>query len=246
MTEDREGAVIAAFVSLAENLVGDFDVVDLLSSLTVHCADVLDIASAGLLLADGRGVLHVLAASSERTRSLELFQLQREEGPCLDSFRTGSPIGVEDLNREASRWPMFSRAALDAGFASVHAVPMRLKEQVLGTLGLFGTHAGTLNDADLRLAQALADVASISVVHGQVASDRTRVVEQLQTALDSRVVIEQAKGILSEVGGLDMEQAFVPLRSYARNHNRLLTAVARAVVARELPAAEVLNHAPRR
>ena len=246
MSADRERGVTRAFVTLSNSLVDGFDLVDLLSGLTTDCAVLLDIESAGLLLADSGGVLHVLAASSERTRSLELFQLQRAEGPCLDCFRGGRPVIIPDLHQAAGRWPQFAPRAIHAGFVSVHAVPMRLQNTVLGALGLFGTSVGSLGDDDLSLVQALAHVACVAIVQDKVATDRAAVATQLQTALDSRVVLEQAKGILSQVGGLDMEQAFAALRQYARDGNQRLTDVARAVVRRELPAAHILAGRPTR
>lgn len=241
MSGDRERGVTQAFVALSNSLVDGFDLVDLLSGLTTDCAVLLDIESAGLLLADSAGVLHVLAASSERTRNLELFQLQRAEGPCLDCFRSGRPVIVPDLRQADGRWPQFAPTAVSAGFGSVHAVPMRLHDTVLGALGLFGTSVGSLGDDDVSLAQALAHVACVAILQDKVATDRKAVASQLQTALDSRVVLEQAKGILSHVGGLDMEEAFSALRHYARDANLRLTDVARAVVRRELPAAQILG-----
>jgi transcriptional regulator with GAF, ATPase, and Fis domain len=241
--EARERGVVDAFVSLATALADGVDPVDLLSGLTADCARLLDVAAAGLLLADRRGTLHVLAASSEQTRSLEAFQVQREQGPCLDCYRTGVPVSVADLSQQTDRWPQFVAAATEAGFASVHAVPMRLREQVLGTLGLFGAQVGTLNEEDLRLGQALAYVASVAIVQDKAAADQTAVNEQLQIALDSRVVLEQAKGVVSQVGRLSMDQSFTVLRGYARDHNQRLTDVATAVVARRLPAGDLLDHA---
>ncbi len=241
MSADREGGVIRAFVALSNGLVDGFDLVDLLTGLTTDCAALLDIESAGLLLADRGGVLHVLAASSERTRSLELFQLQRAEGPCLDCFRSGRPVSSPDLRDAGDRWPQFTTRAREAGFASVHAVPMRLRDTVLGALGLFGTSAGALGDEDVSLAQALAHVACVAIVQDKVASDREAVAEQLQTALSSRVVLEQAKGIVAQVAGLDMDEAFATLRRYARDRNQKLTAVAQAVVHRELSAELLLS-----
>jgi transcriptional regulator with GAF, ATPase, and Fis domain len=236
---DREAGVIDAFVSLSNSLAGSFDVVELLSDLTTHCASLLDVESAGLLLADARHVLHVMAASSERTRDLELFQLQREEGPCLECYRDGTPVLVEDLSEYTERWPQFVNAATQAGFASVHALPLRLHDTVLGTLGLFGAHPGALNEEDLRLGQALADVASISIVHGDRAADRDLLVEQLSAALQSRVIIEQAKGIVAQQYGLEMDGAFQLLRAYARNHNRKLGEVARNLVSRDLSVSQL-------
>lgn len=243
MSADRERGVTRAFVSLANSLVDGFDVVDLLDGLTTDCARLLDVESAGLLLADARGVLHVVAASTERTRNLELLQLQREQGPCLDCFHQGAPVSVADLREATTRWPRFASAATQAGFSSVHALPMRLRDTVLGTLGLFGTQVGTLNDEDLSLAQALAHVASVAIVQNKAATNQTVINEQLQVALTSRVLLEQAKGFLAQHGNLEMDEAFARLRAYARDHNTRLTDVARAVVARELPAQHLLEHA---
>jgi transcriptional regulator with GAF, ATPase, and Fis domain len=242
VTEGREKDVTAAFVSLASSLVRGHDVVDLLNDLCNDCARLLDVASAGLLLADGEGVLHVLAASSERTHHLEVFQLQREEGPCLDCYRTAAPVSVPDLERMVDRWPAFVTAARTAGFASVHALPMRMRDTVLGALGLFGTTTGSLNDDDLTLGQALADVASVALIQEGVLADRTALNEQLQIALTSRVVIEQAKGVLAQQGNLDMVEAFAVLRRYSRDHNLRLTDVADATVSRSLPVQQLIEY----
>lgn len=239
----REAAVSQAFMNLADSMVSGVDVVDLLGGLATDCARLLDITSAGLLLADRHAVLHVVAASDEATRTLEVFQLQRDQGPCLDCFRSGSAVGVADLAEEAERWPDFVPAALEAGFASVHAVPLRLAKNVLGALGLFGTSPGRLNDDDLRLGQALAHVASVALVADRATTDRTLLAEQLQNALNSRVLIEQAKGLLAQLGGLDMDQAFAALRRYSQDHNERLSSVAGRVTSRELPAQDLLDHA---
>ena len=244
MSIERERAIAKAFVSLADTMVNGLDVVELLNNLTIECAHLLDVASAGLLLADRQRVLHVVAASSEQTRTLELFQVQREQGPCLDCFRSGSSVSVADLNDEEERWPQFVPAARQAGFASVHAIPMRLRDDVLGTLGLFGVNVGALNADDLDLGQALAHVASVIVVAGSTIADGQLVVEQLQNALDSRVVIEQAKGILAQQGQLDMDDAYDQLRRYASGHGELLTLVAKRLVSRELPPASILAPMP--
>lgn len=238
-----EGDVTAAMVSLAGALASGEDVVELLTRLTGYCARLLDVASAGLLLADQRGVLHVVAASSEQTRELELFQVQREEGPCRDSYLEGVAVSVPDLATAAGRWPQFTPHALAAGFVSVHALPMRLHETKLGTLGLFGTTVGALHPDDLRLGQALADVASVALMQDRAATDRSAVNSQLQTALSSRVVLEQAKGLLAQQGGLEMPEAFAVLRHYARDHNLRLTDLAHAVVTRKVPSQLLLDHA---
>lgn len=237
-------AVSQAFVTLTSSLVNGYDVVDLLDEVTTDCARLLDVASAGLLLADGRGVLHVMAGSSEATRQLELFQLQRDEGPCRDCYRTGSPISVPDLEQAADRWPHFVPAARAAGFASVHAVPMRLRHTPLGVLGLFGDHVGDLDSADLSLGQALADVATVALVQDHAITGHAAVTTRLQQALTGRVALEQAKGFIAQRGHLDMADAFTVLRRYARDHTAGLTDVAHAVVSRSLPAQQVLDHRP--
>ena len=241
MSDDREKDVTEAFVFVANALADGSDLVELLRGLTAYCVDLLDIASAGLLLADARGVLHVMAASSERTRNLELFQLQRDEGPCLDCYRAGQPVSVADLAQAAARWPQFAAAAAAAGFRSVHALPMGLRERRFGALGLFGTGTGALNERDHNLAQALAQVASVAIVTERTAADQAIVNEQLQGALTSRVLLEQAKGLIAQTGDLDMEHAFAALRRYARDHNLRLGDVAAAVVSREVPARVVLG-----
>jgi transcriptional regulator with GAF, ATPase, and Fis domain len=246
VTVAREVEVSRAFVTLASTLVNGYDVVDLLAELTADCARFLDVSSAGLLLADNGGVLHVLAASSEQARNLELLQLQRAEGPCLDCYRDGAQVAVADLENEADRWPKFVAAAQGAGFRSVHALPMRLRDSVLGALGLFGTSAGALNQDDLALGQAMADVASVALVQDKAAADSMVVNEQLQRALTSRVVLEQAKGVLAQLGGLEMTEAFGVLRSYARDRGLRLTEVSQAVVTRSLPAQDLIEHARNR
>jgi hypothetical protein len=238
---DREGDLIATFVSLASTLARGYDVVDLLDTLTADCVRLLDVASAGLLLADGLGQLHVLAASSPDTRILELYQLQARQGPCIECFVTGAPVSVPDLHVEAARWPVFSDGALAAGFVSVHAVPMQLREQTLGTLGLFGTTVGSLNSSDLNLARAFADVSTAALVQQTAVDDRSAVVAQLQGALSSRIVIEQAKGILAQRGELDMNEAYAVLRRYARDNNLKFGDAARAVTTRAITAQQVLD-----
>lgn len=242
MTEGREREITQAFVSLANALVDDFDVVEVLSRLAADCARLLDISSAGLLLADRRHVLHVAAASSEDTRNLELFQLQRDQGPCLECYRLGEPVTAADLAQEAARWPQFVQAAEAAGFTSVHAIPMRLRSHILGTLGLFGRQVGHLGEEDLRLAQALAHVASVAIVQAQAVADATAITQQLQNALSSRVIVEQAKGILAQRGELDMTVAFDLLRRYARDHNLRVSDLAQALVSRQLPAQRILDY----
>src|SRR5579859_195236 len=218
------------FVELTDTMVADFDVIDFLHVLTDRSVQLLDVSAAGLLLADPRGELRVVAASSEAARLLELFQLQNQQGPCLDCYRTGRPVEATDLAAAEPRWPRFAAAAQRGGFAAVQALPMRLREQVIGALNLFRADAGAFAPGDVRIGQALADVATISLLHERNVRLSDILNEQLQTALNSRVVIEQAKGKLAERLGLDMEQAFVLLRDYARNHNLRLAELAQAFI----------------
>jgi transcriptional regulator with GAF, ATPase, and Fis domain len=226
-----DGQLLAdAFVELTDTMVADFDVIDFLHVLTDRSVQLLDVSAAGLLLADPRGELRVVAASSEAARLLELFQLQNDQGPCLDCYRSGQPVAAANLAVDGDRWPRFASAAQESGFAAVQALPMRLREQVIGALNLFRTTPGAIDASDVRIGQALADVATISLLHerGMRVSDTLN--EQLQNALNSRVVIEQAKGKLAERLGLDMEQAFAMLRDYSRNSNRRLADVAQGLV----------------
>jgi GAF domain-containing protein len=218
------------FIELADTMVADFDVIDFLHLLTDRSVRLLAASAAGVMLADPRGELRVAAASSEEAGLLELFQLQNDQGPCLDCFRTGRPVTAADLAGPSPRWPRFAEAAAQAGFASVQALPMRLRDQVIGVLNLFCAEPGPFDPADLRIAQALADVATIGLLHERGVRRREAVSEQLQAALNSRVMIEQAKGKLAERLSIDMDRAFVMLRDYARNSNQRLTDVARDFV----------------
>jgi GAF domain-containing protein len=226
----KEALLAQTFVDLVDTLVDDFDVVDLLTLVADRCVDVLDIAAAGLMLVAPEGDLRVVAFSSEAVRVVELFELQAEEGPCLDAYHTGAAIVNQDLAHVNGRWPNFVPVAIEAGFRSVHAIPMRLRGAIIGALNLFRAEVGDLGDFDILAAQALADVATIAILHHRAASEAQLVNEQLSLALNSRIVIEQAKGVLAERIGLDMEQAFARLRKYARDHNLRLIEVARGVV----------------
>jgi GAF domain-containing protein len=224
----REAALTDALVRLADTLVDDFDVVDLMASLAADCVALFAIDTAGLLLDSGHHTPRVVASSTDDTRLLELFELQADEGPCLDCLRSSRRISVPDLEQE-QRWPLFAPRALDAGFRAVHAVPLRLRAHTIGALNLFRGSPGDLPPADLRAAQALADVATISVLQNETATSQRDVTAQLQRALNSRVVIEQAKGVLAERGGLDMPTAFERLRDHARRRNRTVVDVSSAV-----------------
>jgi GAF domain-containing protein len=230
----REKTLAETFVLLADTLVDDYDIVDLLDKLVASCVNLLGITAAGLLLDDQRGNLAVVASSDESTRLLEIFQLQTNEGPCLDCVRSGSAVSSEDLEGDRERWPRFVPVAVDAGFRSVVAVPLRLRDQTIGGLNMFHARAEPIPDDDRLLAQALADVATIGILQRRSTHRTTQLAEQLQHALSSRVAIEQAKGVLAERGNIGMDEAFGALRGYARTHNLKLTEVALAIVRGEL------------
>jgi GAF domain-containing protein len=232
---DRERRLSRAFVTLADTLVDDYDIIDLLDRLVHHSVDLLAAEAAGIVLGDSHGELRALAASSEDAHTMELLQLQSDEGPCMDCYLNASPVSVPDLHEVAHRWPVFVAAVARAGaFRSVHAVPLRLRGHAVGALNLFHRLPGRLPDDDLDLAQALADVATIGILQERSIRHGEVVTEQLQTALNSRVIIEQANGVISQSLAVDMEVAFNRLRSYTRARNLRIAVVARAVVLREI------------
>jgi GAF domain-containing protein len=218
------------FVGLADTMVADFDVIDFLHMLTDRSTALLAASAAGVVLADPRGELRVAAASSEAAGLVELFQIQNDQGPCLDCFRTGQPVSAVGLGKPHQRWPRFAAAAIQAGFRTVEAMPMRLRDQIIGALNLFRDTPDPFDPADLRIGQALADVATIGLLQERNLRRSETVAEQLQAALNSRTVIEQAKGKLAERLTIDMDLAFRMLRDYARNSNQRLTDVARNFV----------------
>jgi GAF domain-containing protein len=226
----REQRLAGVFVELADTLVADFDVIDFLHTLTERSVELLQADAAGLILADPQGQLHVLASTTDQARVLELFELQASEGPCLDCFTTGQPVVNIDLAEVEARWPRFQAATTAAGFRSVHALPLRLRGQVLGAMNLFCRHQSTLSDADLAVGQALSDVATIGLLQERTVRHVEIVAEQLQAALNSRILIEQAKGVLAERTGVGVDAAFAVLRTYARRNNRQLGAIAAAVI----------------
>ncbi|HEY0811735.1 MAG TPA: GAF and ANTAR domain-containing protein [Pseudonocardia sp.] len=243
----REGSVARAFVALADTLVDEYDMLDLLDRLVNVSVHLLAADAAGIVLADPRGQLTVVAASSDAAKLLEVLQLQNEQGPCLEAYRSGEPVSVPDLHEVAARWPNFTAAVASlSDISSVHALPMRLRGQAIGALNLFHRTPGPLPPADLALGQALADVATIGILQERAIRRAEVVAEQLQTALTSRVIIEQAKGVLAHYGDLSMDVAFDQLRTYARSHNDRLTEVARRLVEHALPPAEVIAAGDRR
>lgn len=225
----RQALTATTFVEIVDTLVEDFDVIEVLTQLTSRSVELLEAAAAGILLADPDGQLRVIGASTEQVGLLELFQIQSAEGPCLDCYHTGSVVTDSRLSA-GSLWPNFAAESVRLGFPSVCAVPLRLKDLILGCLNLFMSEPVELSQAEVALAQALADVASIAIVQDQATREAAIREGHLQHALNSRIVIEQAKGMIAERANVDMDDAFARLRSFARNSNRGLTAVAESLV----------------
>jgi GAF domain-containing protein len=219
------------FVQVADTLVDDYDLVGFLNDLTEKAAAVSTAAAVGLVLSDHRGRVRFMAASNESGRVLELFQIQNHEGPCLDCVLSGVPIVNADLANAGERWPVFAPRALESGFQSVHAFPMRLRDKVIGALNLFGTEDSHFAPDEVRVVQALADVATIAILHERNLAQAEVLTEQLQGALNSRIVIEQAKGALAHAEGITTGEAFVRLRGQARSTRTRLVDVATAVLA---------------
>lgn len=223
------------FVEFADTLVVEFDLVEFLQMVTTRATEVVGSTAAGLLLADPQGQLQFMAASDERTEWLELFQVQSHEGPCQDCFREARPVINADLRTASDRWPQFAPRAVAAGFHSVHAFPMRLRREVIGALNLFSTDTGRMDPDDVRTVQALADVATIGLLQERAVRRGEVLTEQLQGALNSRVIIEQAKGAIAQMRSCTVDEAFTMLRGYCRDHNLRLSVVAHAVVTDPAP-----------
>ncbi|MCU1543578.1 MAG: hypothetical protein JWM50_1443 [Microbacteriaceae bacterium] len=232
--EPRERRLTTTFVTLADTLVTGYDVVDLLQTLVDTCAEVLDASAAGLMLADAYGDLAVVASTSEESRLIEMMQLGSGTGPCVECFKTGLPVSVPDVELIGDRWPGFLEEAVEQGFHSVHAVALRLRGTVIGTLNLFRSQTGEFTKEDMAVAQGLADVATIGILQERAISESDMARRQLQRALDSRVLIEQAKGVIAHTHNVDMDAAFRTLRNHARGNNINLRDVAEGVVSRSI------------
>jgi GAF domain-containing protein len=226
----REQDLLAAFIEFADTIVDDYDVVEFLHRLATRCVELVDASEAGIMLADRDGTLHYVASSSERMRLIELFELQHDQGPCLDAYRDGVQVHSGLSDDAYTRWPRFAPYARDAGFESVSALPMRLRTEVIGALNLFSTTPAPLGPEDQQVAQALADIATIGILQERALNDGRIVTSQLEGALASRIVIEQAKGIVAERNHVGIDTAFELLRSYARTHHRLLRQTAHEII----------------
>ncbi|HVA04950.1 MAG TPA: GAF and ANTAR domain-containing protein [Acidimicrobiales bacterium] len=237
--EHREEWLARTFVELADTLVADFDLIDFMSVLVERCAELLDTAEVGLALAAARGELRVMASSSERMRALELIEFQNDEGPCRDCLLSGERVLNVRLDQAEDRWPRFAPQARESGFQMVHALPLRLRSDVIGAMNIFSPGLVELSGEDVNLTQALADAATIGILQERAVKHGTDLAGQLQGALNSRIVIEQAKGIVAERRHVDMDEAFALLRSYARSNRKQLSDVARAIIDHSLAPAEL-------
>jgi len=225
----RDAQLNRTFVEMADTLVNHFDVAELLHTLATRCVELFEVDAAGLMLADEHGTLRVVGSSNEQTRMLELFEIQSQEGPCCDCYRGGRAVIEDDLEL-VDRWPRFREEALGAGFRAAMAVPMSLRADVIGAVNLFRVEPGRLNEVDLGACRALADVATIALIQERALREARLLAEQLQRALNTRVLIEQAKGVLAGLANVDMDTAFKILRNYARGENLLLVDVARDLI----------------
>ncbi|MFE9597266.1 GAF domain-containing protein [Streptomyces hokutonensis] len=228
----RERRLAEIFVEVADSLVEDFDVIDLLHRLAARCVELLNVSAAGILLVDAHGELQIIAASDEHTRLLELFALQHDQGPCVECYRTGAARTNIDLTRAATTgaWPHFAEQARATGYMTTHAIPLRLRNRVVGALNLFQTTAHRLRDDDIALAQALADVATIAILQQRTLEQSHVENSQLENALTSRILIEQVKGFLAERWNTSVDEAFAAFRSYARARHLRLSDLAAQIV----------------
>ncbi|MCA2217486.1 GAF and ANTAR domain-containing protein [Jidongwangia harbinensis] len=232
MTTVSSERLAKVFVEVADTLIDEFDLIEFLQMLADRIAGLTGDSTVGILLADPKKRLHFMAASAESAKFLELFQLQHQDGPCIDAFHSGQPVVNTDLTADAAtaRWERFAPHAADDGYRSVHAFPLRLRREVIGAMGVFGRTVGDLDDSDVQIVQALADVAAISLLQERVIRRGEVLTEQLQGALNSRIVIEQAKGVVAQTHSVDVDAAFDLIRGYARSNNRRLSDVAHTVV----------------
>lgn len=226
----RERKVSELYVRLSDTLVSGYDVSEFLQMLVEGCKDVLEVDVVGVLLEKRDGELSVSAASDEEMRTLEALELQTRGGPCFDAYTQQQQVVVEDLEACRDRWPQFVEKALDLGFRCGHAFPLRRREDTLGALDMYKEAPAPFTEDDVHLAQSLADIATIAIVNQRTVRDAEILAEQLQTALHSRVLIEQAKGVLAGREGISPEEAFDRIRRHCRNSHETMRDVSRQVV----------------
>jgi GAF domain-containing protein len=226
----REALVIDTFITLADTLAGDYDVSELLHVLVDRCGEVLRAATAGVVLESHEGGLRLAAAMTEEMEAVEEAEMAAGSGPCVDAYRSKEPVVVPDLSACEERWPDLVPRLLAMGMRAGHAFPLRLREDCIGALNLYRRQPGEFDEDDIRLAQSFADIAAIGILQHRTVAEAELRVAQLQHALDSRVVIEQAKGVLAQRHRVTVGEAFAELRRHARDGNRKIHDLAREVV----------------
>lgn len=236
----REIRIGQLFVELADTLTDDFDLVEFMHRLADACIELLDVDAAGLMMIDLQGRPRLVASSPDLMRDLELFELQADEGPCLDVIETGEAVVNVTVATAQQRWPRFTAAALEAGIRATHALPLKLRADRIGAVNLFTQDEQHLSERDIALGQALADVASIGLLQQRNTREPPMLAEQLQSTLNTRILVEQAKGILAERSGLTPGDTFPFLRAHARGTRETLQRVAGQVVSGHLTGAELL------
>jgi GAF domain-containing protein len=236
--DSRDEWLARTFVELADTLVADFDLIEFLSMLAERCVELLGASEVGLVLAGPRG-LQVMASSTERMKVTELLEVQFEEGPCFECYRVGLPVLNQPLASADGRWPRFAPRARESGFQMVHAVPLRLRNEVIGAMNVFDTSLHEMTRTEANLLRAFADAATIGILQERTVKQQSDLSIQLQGALNSRIAVEQAKGIVAERLKVDMDIAFAMIRNYARSHSTPLSAVADGLVRGSLGAAEL-------
>lgn len=230
MIDSREAQLVHTFVTLADSLVDEYDIIDLLQTLVDRTTTLFEATAAGILLGTTDDDLQVVVSTSERSRFIGLMQLRAGQGPCVEAVTTGEVVSVHDVAETRDRWPRFASEAQDSGYVSVHAIPLRLREMTIGSLNLFRDREGGLDESDALAARGLADVATISILQERTIKDAGAAREQLQRALDSRIVIEQAKGVISHTHQIDMDEAYRLIRHHARSTETLLSVVAAEII----------------
>jgi hypothetical protein len=226
---EREADLLATLVQLADTMVDDYDQFDLLNDMAAACVRILDTDTAGLSLAH-KGELGYVTGSDEQMRVIELFQAAHQEGPCVDAFRSGQPVHAPDISAHVDRWPQWAPRALELGFRAADAIPLVLRHESIGALNLYSRRVRSLDERDVQAGMALADMATIGILHDRAHRQGQVVQSQLEVALQSRIIIEQAKGVISEREGIDPHEAFERLRQYARSGNLKLLETAQRIV----------------
>ncbi|MFJ8827480.1 GAF and ANTAR domain-containing protein [Streptomyces sp. NPDC102467] len=242
----REQQLARAFVALADTVSPGFDPLALFETLVGDCVQLLDVQASAVMMADARGGLRTMAASDEQAAFLELLQLQTGRGPCMQCYRSKTPVHVTDLEQAKDQWPRLVSAALDAGFRSMHALPLRVHEQIIGAVNLFRTSPGNMNADDTAVGQALADIAALSLLNWTNEAPRDGdIITRVQSAIVAKATVEMAKGMIARYGGLSIPDASTALHAYTQRRQARLSETAQALTERTLDLAEIISETAR-